>query len=197
MSQQAYLEHISKEEINLLPENYFRGEIVIVENLEEIAHVLEEVNKYAVVGFDTESKPAFKKGTFNNVALVQIALDHKVFLIRTCKTGSTDALAAFFANDKIRKIGVALHDDIKDLRKLKDFTPGGFIDLQKFVGKAGIGDLGLKNITAIVLGFRISKKMQVTNWEQETLNEQQIRYAATDAWVGLEIYKELYKSGMF
>ena len=43
-------------------------------------------------------------------------------------------------------------------------------------------------LTALLLGFRISKSAQTSNWDSDQLNEKQISYAATDAWVCLKIY---------
>jgi ribonuclease D len=70
-------------------------------------------------------------------------------------------------------------------------VPAGFVDLQSFVKSFGIESSGLKKLAAIVLGFRISKSQQVTDWEVVELSEAQKVYAATDAWVCYEVYKKL------
>jgi len=86
---------------------------------------------------------------------------------------------------------VAVHDDIRFLKSIRKFDPAGFIDLQNLVKNYGIQSSGLKKLTAIILGFRISKRQQVTDWEADTLSEAQQIYAATDAWVCHEIYRRL------
>jgi ribonuclease D len=103
-------------------------------------------------------------------------------------------LCKLLADENIIKVGAAIHDDIRGLQKLRDFTPGGFVDLQKIVWEWGIRDKSVKKMSAIILGFRISKTQQLSNWEAERLSEQQCRYAATDAWVCREMYLTLQKT---
>lgn len=182
---------ISKEEINQLPLDRYNGEIVLIEKKEEVAQAMLEISQAEYVGIDTETKPVFVKGQFNHVSLIQIAIPNKVFLIRLHKTGLTDELVAFFENKQIKKFGVALADDIKDLQKLKRFKPAEFFELNQLVKSIGIDSNGLKKLVAIILGYRISKSAQVSNWEAPELTEKQLRYGATDAWVCLEMYEKL------
>lgn len=168
----------------------------IITKEKELDETIDQINAYDCVGFDTETKPVFVKGQFNHVALIQIAIPGKVFLIRTNHIGLPDKVCEFFENEKIKKLGVALTDDIKDLRKLRDFAPRGFFEFNEMVNKLGIESNGLRNLTATILGFRISKSAQVTNWEAPVLTEKQVRYAATDAWVCLEMYDKLRNMGL-
>lgn len=187
---------ISTEEINQLDLDAYQGEVLIVEEAHLLKYVFEEINKFQSVGFDTETKPMFKKGEYNPVALVQIAIPSKVFLIRINKTGITEEILRFLENRNIKKIGVALTDDIKDLQKVEDFVPRGFLQLNELVKSVGIESNGLRKLTAIILGFRISKSAQVSNWEAETYTPKQITYAATDAWVCLMMFLKLEKLGL-
>jgi ribonuclease D len=145
----------------------------------------------SVLGFDTESKPSFKKGRRNKVSLIQLATGDLACLFRINKIGIPDGLVKILADPDVIKAGVAVHDDLRFLKGVKKFNPGGFIDLQGFVKDFGIQSSGLKKLTAIVLGFRISKRQQVTDWNAEILTEAQQVYAATDAWVCREIYNKL------
>jgi ribonuclease D len=185
---------ISNEEINELPLSAFDGTVVVISEAAKLDKALAEINKHSVVGFDTETKPVFVSGHSNKVALMQVGLPNKVFLIRLNKTGVTDDLVQFLENKNILKAGVALRDDIKGLQKLRHYHPAGFVELAELSKKAGLEVESVKKLTALLLGFRISKSAQTSNWEAETLNEKQISYAATDAWVCLEIYKKLVKS---
>jgi ribonuclease D len=144
-----------------------------------------------VLGFDTETKPSFKKGRKNKVSLIQLADDKNAFLIRINKIGIPEKITEILSDPGIVKCGVAIHDDIKVLSGIRKFNPAGFVDLQPFVKNYGIDSSGLKKLAAIVLGFRISKRMQVTDWESDVLSEAQLVYAATDAWVCYQIYKKL------
>ncbi len=144
-----------------------------------------------VLGFDTETKPSFKKGRFHQVALLQISTPDKAFLFRLNKISLPRFVIDIMEDPSIVKVGVALKDDLNALMKLTPFKPQGFIDLQQFVKQFGIEDNGLKKLVANILGFRISKRFQTSNWEQEVLGPEQLCYAATDAWVCQQIYTSL------
>ncbi len=182
---------ITAEELNLLPLKAFAGKITVVTEPDKLAKAVKEIEKHAAVGFDTETRPSFKKGQYYQVALLQLALPDKVFLIRLHQTGVTEELAALFENDKVLKAGVAIRDDIKALQKLRKFNPGGFVELANLSKEKGLQVESVKKLTGLLLGFRISKSAQTSNWEAVTLTEKQLEYAATDAWVCLEIFKKL------
>ena len=182
---------ISNEEMLLLEMRSFRGDIVLIDSDKEIGPVIAALEQTDVLGFDTETRPSFKKGEFHKVALMQLAIPGKVFLIQIHKTGLPEELLEILASPKIIKAGVAIRDDIKALQKFKRFQPDGFIDLSIMAREKGIGVESVKKLTALLLGFRISKTAQTSNWELPTLSEKQIEYAATDAWVCLEIYRKL------
>jgi ribonuclease D len=183
--------NITAEELNLLPLKAFTGKVSVITDAEKLSKALKEMEKHDAVGFDTETRPSFKKGQSYNVALLQLALPHKVFLIRLHHTGVTDELAAFFENENIIKAGVAIRDDIKALQKNKRFQPQAFVELATLSKEKGLQVESVKKLTGLLLGFRISKSAQTSNWEAPTLTEKQLEYAATDAWVCLEIYKKL------
>jgi ribonuclease D len=187
----TYSENITIEEIKQLDLAWFEGEIFLVDNMEKFNQVIPKLKKSRLLGFDTETKPSFKKGRKNKVSLIQLADDKIACLFRINRIGLPDALLSILADPDIIKTGVAIHDDIKMLSGIRKFVPEGFIDLQGFVKNYGIESSGLKKLAAIILGFRISKRQQVTDWEASQLSEPQLVYAATDAWVCHEIYKRL------
>lgn len=144
-----------------------------------------------LLGFDTETKPVFTKGKKNAVSLIQLATDNLAVLFRINKIGFPNELIKLLSDPSVIKAGVAVHDDIRYLKIVKKFEPDGFVDLQNYVRDFGIQSSGLKKLSAIVLGFKISKRQQVTDWEAEQLTEAQQIYAATDAWVCHQIYEKL------
>ncbi len=182
---------ISNDEINLLPLGSYEGQVVVISQPEELSKAFEEIARHERVGFDTETKPVFVKGHRNKVALMQIALPDKVFLIRLKTTGITDEMVDFLQNENIGKVGVGIRDDIKAVQVLKRFKPAGFVELTELTRLAGLEVESVKKLTALLLGFRISKGAQTSNWEAENLDPKQITYAATDAWVCLQIYNRL------
>jgi ribonuclease D len=183
--------NISPEEINNLPLKTFEGKTVVVSDASQLPKVIKEIEKYEVVGFDTETRPSFKRGQFYQVALLQLAVPKKAFLIRMNHTGLTEEIAELFSNEKIIKAGVGIRDDVKALQKLRPFEPAGFYDLSTLAKQAGLQVESVKKLTALLLGFRISKSAQTSNWEAVNFTQKQIEYAATDAWVCLELYEKL------
>jgi len=188
-----YRESISPEELKDYDISWFRGKIVVVDNLKTFREVMPKLKKEKVLGFDTETRPSFRKGRKNKVSLIQLASGNIACLFRINIIGLPDELTDLLADPDVIKAGVAIHDDLRILKSVRRFDPDGFIDLQKFVKDFGIISSGLKKLSAIVLGFRISKQQQVTDWEAIELSEAQQIYAATDAWVCHEIYRKLIK----
>jgi len=193
MAEEKEYKNITKEEIQDLPLKYFEGDIFIVDTPEKIETSISFLKSQPILGFDTETKPSFKKGKTNrnDVALLQLTTVEKAFLFRINKTGLPDNITEILSDRNILKIGVAIKDDILKLQKLNIFIPGNFLDLRNYVKKFGIDNFGIKRLAAIVLGVRISKSQQLSNWENEELTAAQQRYAATDAWACHEIYRVL------
>lgn len=174
----------------------FHGNITLVDTVEKVAPAVEVLGRASVVGFDTETRPSFRKGQVNHVALMQISTDEECFLFRLNRIGMTNALRAFIENADITKVGLSLRDDFTVMHRSDNFAPAGFIDLQNLVKQYNIADLALQRIYAILFGERISKHQRLTNWEADVLTPAQQTYAAIDAWACLRIYKYL-KSGDF
>ncbi|SNS62281.1 3'-5' exonuclease [Belliella buryatensis] len=187
---------ITKEEVNNLPIGQFDGEIVLVNSIEQIDEVVEELSYHDLIGFDTETKPAFRKGVYNYVALLQLSTPDVAFLIRLNQIGLPKAVQNIMEDQDVVKIGAAVLDDLRALKKhAANFKPAGFFDLNDELKKVGFENIGVRNLAAMVLNFRVSKSEQVSNWEAPELTEKQQLYAATDAWVCLEIYKKLQYQG--
>jgi ribonuclease D len=186
-----YKENLTVEELAGHEVSWFKGEIVLIDNLKTFYEVFPRLLGSDLLGFDTETRPTFKKGKRNTVSLIQLSTEFLACLIRINKIGIPDELAVLLSDPKVIKAGVAVHDDIKFLKNVKKFNPEGFIDLQNVVKDFGIQSSGLKKLSAIVLGFRISKRQQVTDWEADKLSDAQMIYAATDAWVCHQIYRKL------
>ncbi len=184
---------ITSEALSDLPLEHYTGEIVLVEDQQGVLKVIEEINGEKVLGFDTETKPSFKKGQNNFISLIQLTTKKSTFLIRTNKTGLSEQLIQLLSDKNIKKVGVGIRDDIRGLQKIKDFTPGGFVELQTMALNKGLKDFSLKKLAGILLEIRVSKRQRLSNWEADELSEAQMIYAATDSWIALEIFKELNK----
>lgn len=186
-----YSESVTDDELKNLPLLQFNGRVNLVDSMHTFRQVIGEIGRPAVLGFDTETRPSFRKGQRHKVSLLQLADDSRAWLFRLNMIGLPPELTDLLADDAVIKTGVAIHDDIKALRSLAPFEPGGFVDLQTVVADHGIKQLGLKKLSAIILGYSISKSQQTSNWEALALTEPQQLYAATDAWVCRRIYLAL------
>jgi ribonuclease D len=184
-------ESINDDELRKLPLLQFEGRITLIDTYDKYRRAMEDIGKPDLLGFDTETRPSFKKGRRYDVALLQLADASRAWLFRLNMIGLPTELAALLADKSVIKTGVAIRDDLKALRSLLPFEPHGFIDLQNLVADHGIKELGLKKLTAITLGHTISKSQQVSNWEAPALTDPQQLYAATDAWVCRQIYLAL------
>lgn len=194
MKENTFKHKIDKETVNNLPLAAFEGETFVINSLDQMPEAMAYLNAQKVVGVDTETRPSFVKGQHYPVALVQIATEERCYLFQVNQIDMPKELADFFANPKICKIGLAFKDDLTAMWRRRNFTPQNCVDVQRMVGQYGILDLGLQKIFAICFGKKISKAQQLTNWENIELTPEQARYASTDAWATLRIYKELKRT---
>ena len=186
-----FVSEISREELHLLPLVQFKGKIHLIEHNMAAQLAVNWLRSYPVLGFDTETRPSFTRGRINQLALLQLATATDAFLFRICKMGIPKCLLSLLADPNILKIGAALKNDMDVLKRSTRFKPCGFIDLQNEVKKFQIKCLGLTKMAGIILGVRVSKSQQLSNWENNILTEAQKRYAATDAWMCYMIYEKL------
>lgn len=177
--------------IPTLPRADFAGKIVVVITEKEAEEAVDYLLQQPILGFDTETRPMFKKGESRPVALLQVSSSDVCFLFRLNIIGMPDCIIRLLENTRVPIIGLALHDDLLSLKKRRRFSPGNFIDLQDMVGKLGIKDMGLQKLYANIFGERIVKREQLSNWENQILTDKQKQYAATDAWACLMLYNEL------
>jgi ribonuclease D len=169
----------------------FQGKIHLIVNDRELAHVTETLSVATELGFDTETRPSFKKGEFYKVALLQLATEEAAFLIRLHGITQFQGIKRIFENTQVVKVGVAIRDDLKSLLKMFHFQPENFVELQSLAKTKGLKNFGLKGMAEEILQGTISKGPKTTNWEARDLTDKQLQYAATDAWIGLQLFKKI------
>ena len=193
MNENRFIENILPEAIETMPLASFPGGIGVIDSLsEDYRRAVRYLKRQKILGFDTETKPCFTPRTPNpGVALLQLSGGGKAFLFRIKSLGMQRALCNILANPDIVKVGAATTDDVRGLQRYAKFKPASFVDLQKIVPEWGIRDKSVKKMAAIILGVKVSKTQQLSNWEADTLSEPQMKYAATDAWICREMYLKL------
>jgi ribonuclease D len=185
---------MSREEINACPIERWTGPVSVVHSRDGLAAAMDRLAGQNLLGFDTETRSAHTKGESYPPALLQLAGESEVFIFQLKHLGLAEPLRRILAEPAIIKAGVGLDYDLRELHKLSPFKPAGFVDLGHRARKAGIKNLGLRGLSAVLLGFRITKGEKVSNWARDELTPQQIQYAATDAWVGRAIYLALKRA---
>lgn len=174
--------------IQELPILRFSGAITVVDTPAKLADMAAVLSRHSLLGFDTETRPAFRKGEKHPPALVQLALEDRVYIVQLKKTGFPESLGTLLADGRVLKAGVGIRDDLKALQELRPFEPGGFVDLGDRARERGMAERGVRSLAARFLGGRITKGAQTSNWASAVLTERQLRYAATDAWVCLKLH---------
>ena len=179
---------ITKKEINDLPAIYFKGKIHLCDNEKKINAAAIKLNKEKIIGFDTETKPSFKKGEYFHPSLIQLATENDAYLFQLNKNQKIFKILKIFENSNIIKTGVAIERDVQDLNKIFTFKPKNFVELSTIAKNNDIENLGLRSLTALFFESKLSKKEQISNWAKNNLTESQIKYAATDAWISRKLY---------
>lgn len=188
-----YPQSISSEELSQLDQIDFEGPIIVVSDLdEEFAEAVDYLRSQKILGFDTETKPCFSSNTpRHHIALLQLSGRDKAYIFRLNMLGLPAPLVSILSDGEIMKIGAAVKEDVRGLQYYRKFVPRGFVDLQTFVQQYGIQDKSVRKMSAIILGKKVSKTQQLSNWEAPQLSGAQLKYAAIDAWVCREMYVKL------
>lgn len=187
---------LEADEINAMPLTHYEGEVHVIRQLAEWKQALDDIRSDRVLGFDTETKPTFRKGKSNDPSLIQLATARAVYLVQLAWLPFGDHIAEVLADPGIIKAGVAIRDDMRELVRLHEFTPAGLVDLGQVARANKIPSQGLRSLAALLFGWRISKGSQCSNWSLLELSQQQKTYAATDAWIGRNIYLRMLELGL-
>jgi thymidylate synthase (FAD) len=187
---------MSHDEIMSLPLRSYEGPVRVVRDDAEVGPMVKRLKAAKILGFDTESRPSFKPGQSFPVSIIQLATTDEAYVIQLKALRNLEPIFQIFSDPRVVKAGVALDQDVRKLRDLRAFEPAGFVDIAREVGRIGLRKSGLRSLAAIMLGFRISKSSQRSNWAMDPLTPSQIVYAATDAWVSRELYVALDKKSL-
>jgi len=179
---------VSREEVNQLPIRRYAGSIRLVVTPAEVRHALDDILQETVVGFDTETRPAFRPGESYLPSLVQFATARAVYLLQLQQHDLFAATRDVLSSPEVIKAGVSVTDDVRALKKLFSFDERSVLDLGQVARRHGLKQTGVRNLAAMFLGARIPKGAKTTNWAARSLTQEQIIYAATDAWTCRELY---------
>lgn len=178
--------------LNALPVERFKGRIITISSRVDARHAVLYLLRQDILGFDTETRPQFRKGGRpNKVSILQVATRGECFIFQLGASGVMEAVKPLLEDNEVLKVALSWGDDIRALHTRLDYTPGTFLDIQKLVGKVGIEDLSLQKIYANLFGKKISKSQRLSNWDSPDLRPEQLTYAATDAWACIQMYEEL------
>ncbi|MDR2696728.1 MAG: 3'-5' exonuclease domain-containing protein 2 [Deltaproteobacteria bacterium] len=193
---ERYRRKLRSEEINALPVVRYEGEVRLVRSEGELEEALALLAREELLGFDTETRPSFRKGRVNQPSLIQLAASDRIFLLQLAFVPFGAGLAALLSDESILKVGVGIWDDMRELGKLHPFEGASAVDLGDLARSLKLPTQGLRNMAANLLGWRISKGSRCSNWSLPDLSPRQIAYAATDAWIGRELYLKMREVGL-
>ena len=182
-----------KATINALPLVEYPYKINVILNEYEAERAVDYLLTCDILGVDTETKPAFRRGQNHKVALLHVATREQCFLFRLNHLGLPQSIIRLLSNRMVPMVGLSWHDDIMSLHRRAEFTPGWFIDIQDIIGNIGIEDKSLQKLYANLFGEKISKRQRLTNWETDVLSDKQKEYAAIDAWACINLYDEIMR----
>ncbi len=182
------VKRISREEMSELPIRRYEGSVRVVAGHPDLERAMQDILQESVVGFDTETRPAFRPGESYLPSLVQFATASAVYLLQVQQLEFFGAMREILSSEEIIKVGVSVTDDMRNLKKLFEFDERSVVDLGKVAERHGLKQTGVRNLAGIFLGVRIPKGTKITNWAARRLTPQQIAYAATDAWACRELY---------
>lgn len=191
-----YLRQVTRDEVNALPVGRYEGEVVMVETRRDFDRAWEDLAQESSVGWDTETRPAFRVGESYPPSLVQAATARAVYLFPLAKMDFSKVVGGLFAEPTIVKAGISVADDLKKLKEVFPFEESSVLDLGHVVRRHGLKQTGLRNLAGVFLGFRVTKGAKTTNWAAPRLSAQQIAYAATDAWACRELYLKFRALGL-
>ena len=174
---------VAKDDIKNFPLLDFNGNIFLIEQKRDVIKYCNIISKASVIGFDTETKPAFKKGVSHPISLIQLSVNNDVFLFRINKVGFDHNIINILSNSNILKVGIDLNNDISGLKKINSFIDQNFLDLNQLALNKGFQSIGAVKLCIMLLGARISKKQRLSDWSLENLSPSQLKYAAIDAWI--------------
>jgi ribonuclease D len=187
---------ISREDMANLPIRRYEGRICVVATPEELEEARADLREETIVGLDTETRPAFKKGESHLPCLVQVATARAVYLFQLRRSEAHPVLAELLSDSRILKAGISLKDDLRALKQVFAFSEANMLDLGSVARSGGLGQTGVRNLSGILLGFRIPKGTKTSNWAARELSHAQIAYAATDAWACRELYLKFQSLGL-
>ena len=186
---------MTREEVNRLAIGKYEGEICLVTSDQDLERAIDVICGEQVVGLDTETKPAFRKGQFYLPCLVQIATASVVYLFQLKRMDFSSRLVKVLENSALIKTGIGLANDFSSLKKVFPFEPQNIVDLSLVAQRQGFKKSGIRNLTVQLLGFRVTKGSSTSNWASPELTPKQITYAATDAWVCRELFLRFQQLG--
>lgn len=179
---------ISKEELASLPLFRYEGPIHLIRTDAELVHHITDLRREKVIGFDTETRPSFRRGQNYLPTVIQMATADATYIIQLAGLEATGLINVILSSPDILKTGIALDQDLIKLKERFPFAERSILDLGRLAARQKIAKTGLRNLAGLLLGYRISKQAQVTNWAANELTPAQIQYAATDAWISRELF---------
>ncbi|WP_417225483.1 3'-5' exonuclease [Amphritea sp.] len=191
----------TREEIALFP--LFQGltleHICLPVGPEALEAALQDLLSSPFVGFDTESKPVFRKDQpSKGPHVVQLCTASTGYIFQLHDQAAYPVICQVLQAKQVVKVGFGLQSDRSHIRRKFGVEITAILDLDAVYRKLGYRrQLGVKAAIAVQFGqkFNKSKRVSTSNWALPTLSDAQLLYAANDAYAALKILQGLQQAG--
>jgi len=179
---------ISPLEIAQLPRLTFGGRVAVVNVPEDEQRIEALFDGETLLGFDSESRPTSAISPNNRIAIIQLATERCACLWRVGELKSVPPLLRRLLEDgQVHKVAQGATHELKSLQEEWGVSPQSFIDLHHIALSLRTTPRSLQGLVALFMKKRLGKEQRLSDWEQVPLTQEQIEYAAVDAWAARQV----------
>ena len=166
---------------------------------EALVSALQDLLASPFVGFDTESKPVFRKDQASDgPPVIQLCTPQTAYIFQLQDHAAYPLICQVLESQQVVKVGFGLQSDRSHIRRKLGVEISAILDLDAVYRKLGYRrQLGVKAAIAVQFGqkFNKSKRVSTSNWALPKLSDAQLLYAANDAYAALKIVQGLQQAG--
>jgi len=171
--------------------------ISVPETKAEFVAAAADLAQHRFLGFDTESRPTFRKGEVSQGPhVVQLTTLQTAYIFQLHRVDCREVLGQLLEAPNLVKVGFGLKSDREGLQRKLGITARSVLDLTAVFRLDGYRKaVGVRAAVAIMFNQRLRKSRSVTtsNWAMPNLTPNQLLYAANDAYAAIKVLHALNK----
>uniref|UniRef100_A0A8D8VYY5 Exonuclease 3'-5' domain-containing protein 2 n=1 Tax=Cacopsylla melanoneura TaxID=428564 RepID=A0A8D8VYY5_9HEMI len=168
--------------------------VYCIESEQSCNEICLHFSQYPVLGLDSEWVSYPKEGPISTLQLSTPDGTCAVIRLRkicaSMQQNCPTRLRALLANNSILKVGVGMENDVRKLLNDYGLRLSSWLDLRYLARENGVTPKGLDHLALATVGMTLDKDPHVKfgNWDADTLTNDQIHYAALDAFAAVKIF---------